>query len=154
MAPSLPVLRIGFVGSGFIARFHLNALLGVRNVVVTGVYSPTREKRQALAALTSEKLLRIVPDAGHLFEEPGALESVTEMACAWFQHYLAPAGREAPPAAPPVGPVPPERIIAAGEEDRRDSGPCAPERTQGRRRNAIQLLQQPPRSHGSCDAQQ
>ena len=32
--------------------------------------------RQALAALTCEKLLRIVPDAGHLFEEPGALEAV------------------------------------------------------------------------------
>lgn len=42
--------------------------------------------RQALAALTCEKLLRIVPGSGHLFEEPGALETVTEMASSWFQH--------------------------------------------------------------------
>ncbi|WP_025661468.1 erythromycin esterase family protein [Rhizobium sp. IBUN] len=46
--------------------------------------------REALAALTCEKLLRVVPGATHLFEEPGALEAVTEMASAWFQHYLAP----------------------------------------------------------------
>ena len=34
-------LRIGFIGSGFIAHFHLRSLVGVRNVEVTGVYSPT-----------------------------------------------------------------------------------------------------------------
>ena len=32
-------LRVGFVGTGFIAEFHLKALLHVRNVDVTGVYS-------------------------------------------------------------------------------------------------------------------
>lgn len=42
-------LRIGFVGSGFIAHFHLKALVGVRNVEVTGVYSPTEAKRRAFA---------------------------------------------------------------------------------------------------------
>lgn len=47
--------------------------------------------RQALAALRCEKLLKIVPRAGHVFEEPGALEAVTELATDWFQHYLAPA---------------------------------------------------------------
>ncbi|WP_342364217.1 Gfo/Idh/MocA family oxidoreductase [Terrarubrum flagellatum] len=46
----LPVLRIGFVGAGFIAHFHLQALTGVRNVVVTGVYSPRGERREAFAA--------------------------------------------------------------------------------------------------------
>ncbi|MGO8245831.1 erythromycin esterase family protein [Rhizobium johnstonii] len=44
--------------------------------------------RKALNALTCDKLLRIVPSATHLFEEPGALEAVTDMASAWFQHYL------------------------------------------------------------------
>lgn len=38
-------LRIGFVGSGFIAHFHLKSLVGVRNVDVTGVYSRSAEKR-------------------------------------------------------------------------------------------------------------
>lgn len=52
--------------------------------------------RQALAALRCEKLLKIVPRAGHVFEEPGALEAVTELATDWFQHYLAPAAPMAP----------------------------------------------------------
>jgi len=43
-------LRIGFVGSGFIAHFHLRSLVGVRNVEVTGVYSPTPHKRAAFAS--------------------------------------------------------------------------------------------------------
>ena len=48
--PTLPTLRIGFIGSGFIARFHLQALTGVRNVDVTGVYSPRADRRNAFAA--------------------------------------------------------------------------------------------------------
>lgn len=54
--------------------------------------------RQALAALTCEKLLRIVPGASHLFEEPGALETVTELAGAWFGRHLGPAAPVRPPA--------------------------------------------------------
>lgn len=57
--------------------------------------------RRALAMLACEKLLKIVPDASHLFEEPGALEAVTKMAVAWFQHYLAPAA----PGLVPMSPV-------------------------------------------------
>jgi hypothetical protein len=45
--------------------------------------------RQAHAALICEKLLRIVPGATHLFEEPGTLESAVDFARAWFEHYLA-----------------------------------------------------------------
>ena len=33
--PSLDVLRIGFVGAGFMANFHLEALVAVRNVRVS-----------------------------------------------------------------------------------------------------------------------
>ena len=42
-------LRIGLLGSGFIAGFHLQALLGVRDAEVGGVFSPTRAHREALA---------------------------------------------------------------------------------------------------------
>jgi predicted dehydrogenase len=42
-------LRIGLLGSGFIATFHLQALLGVRDAEVSGVFSPTRANREALA---------------------------------------------------------------------------------------------------------
>src|SRR3712207_9258999 len=42
-------LRIGLLGSGFIANFHLQALLGVRDAQVSGVFSPTRAHRETLA---------------------------------------------------------------------------------------------------------
>jgi predicted dehydrogenase len=45
-----PPLRIGFVGSGFIARFHLKAFESVRHAQITGVFSPTATHRDALAA--------------------------------------------------------------------------------------------------------
>ncbi len=50
----LSMLRIGFIGSGFIADFHLQALLGVRNVSVTGVYSPRPERRERFAQRVRE----------------------------------------------------------------------------------------------------
>jgi putative phosphoribosyl transferase len=40
--------------------------------------------REAFAKLKCEKRLEIVPGATHLFEEPGALERVAELAKAWF----------------------------------------------------------------------
>ena len=43
---------------------------------------------RALAMLTCEKNLELVPGATHLFEEPGALEQVAALAGAWFAHYL------------------------------------------------------------------
>jgi predicted dehydrogenase len=46
----IATLRIGLIGSGFIANFHLQALLAVRHVTVVGVYSPTAAHREALAA--------------------------------------------------------------------------------------------------------
>lgn len=45
----MDTLRIGMIGSGFIAKFHLRSLIGVRNVAVGGVYSPTVANREALA---------------------------------------------------------------------------------------------------------
>jgi putative phosphoribosyl transferase len=46
--------------------------------------------RDALAKLTCSEELRIVPGATHLFEEPGALEQVADMAANWFElHFKA-----------------------------------------------------------------
>ncbi len=47
-------LRIGLVGSGFIAQFHLRSMLGVRNVEVTAVYSRSAENRQRIVDLVAE----------------------------------------------------------------------------------------------------
>ena len=43
--------------------------------------------------LPGEKALRIVPGASHLFEEPGALEKVADMAIDWFETRLVPIAR-------------------------------------------------------------
>jgi putative phosphoribosyl transferase len=45
--------------------------------------------RAALAALAGEARLEIVPGATHLFEEPGALERVAQLARDWFLRHLA-----------------------------------------------------------------
>jgi pimeloyl-ACP methyl ester carboxylesterase len=44
--------------------------------------------RQALAQLETEKQLEVIPGAGHLFEEPGALDEVARLAREWFQRHL------------------------------------------------------------------
>ena len=47
-------LRIGFVGTGFIAHFHLRSMVGVRNVDVTGVYSRDAGRRQRFVDAVTE----------------------------------------------------------------------------------------------------
>jgi putative phosphoribosyl transferase len=43
---------------------------------------------QAFAQLQCEKRLEIVPGATHLFEEPGALDQVIDLAGQWFRRHL------------------------------------------------------------------
>ncbi|MEU4036389.1 phosphoribosyltransferase family protein [Streptomyces collinus] len=50
--------------------------------------------RAAQARLRCENRLAVVPGATHLFEEPGTLERVTELARDWFTEHLAPARPE------------------------------------------------------------
>jgi len=57
-------------------------IVGGNDVLVLGL------NQQALAQLRVERRLKIVPGAGHLFEEPGALEAVARLAGQWFQRYL------------------------------------------------------------------
>ncbi len=44
---------------------------------------------EALRLLICPKELSIVPGATHLFEESGTLEQAADLACRWFQRYLA-----------------------------------------------------------------
>jgi dienelactone hydrolase len=44
--------------------------------------------RAALAELPPSSRLEVVPDATHLFEEPGALDQVARLAAAWFTRHL------------------------------------------------------------------
>ncbi|MDB5947344.1 MAG: phosphoribosyltransferase, partial [Ramlibacter sp.] len=43
---------------------------------------------QALAVMQCEKEMVSVPGATHLFEEAGALDQVSTLACNWFSHHL------------------------------------------------------------------
>lgn len=44
---------------------------------------------EAARALVAQHELRVVPGASHLFEEPGALDQVTDLAIGWFERNLA-----------------------------------------------------------------
>lgn len=44
--------------------------------------------RQALSLLRGHKRLEVVPEATHLFEEPGTLDSVAALAAEWFEQHL------------------------------------------------------------------
>jgi len=58
-------------------------------LIVGGLDLPVIEmNRAALAELRCEKRLEIVPGATHLFEEPGTLEQVVDLAREWFIRYL------------------------------------------------------------------
>ncbi|MEU9115444.1 phosphoribosyltransferase family protein [Streptomyces sp. NPDC048483] len=46
--------------------------------------------RQALEELRCENQLEVVPNATHLFEEPGALDAVADLAQDWFTRHLVP----------------------------------------------------------------
>lgn len=46
--------------------------------------------RVALGLLHCEKRLEVVPNADHLFEQPGALDGMAEMAAQWFAQHLRP----------------------------------------------------------------
>src|SRR5947207_11086802 len=61
-------------------------------LIVGGLDYPVIEmNKAALARLQCQKELKIVPGATHLFEEPGTLEQVADLAGDWFQRQLVPA---------------------------------------------------------------
>ena len=63
-------LGIGFIGGGFITRFHIQSLISVRNVDVMGVMSRTKSSAEESAALA--KNIGVGNDAK-------AYDSITEM---------------------------------------------------------------------------
>jgi len=50
--------------------------------------------RQAKTQLRCEAKLVVVPGATHLFEEPGTLEKVADLACGWFERFLVDKNRQ------------------------------------------------------------
>jgi pimeloyl-ACP methyl ester carboxylesterase len=65
-------------------------------LIVGGLDGPViGMNRRAAEALECEHRVEIVPGATHLFEEPGKLEKVAQLARTWFRRYLGGAGRDA-----------------------------------------------------------
>ncbi len=72
-----------------LAESYLASVPAPTLLIVGGQDLPVIEMNQsAYELLTCEKQLIIVPGATHLFEEPGALEEVANLACHWFQRSL------------------------------------------------------------------
>ena len=58
-------------------------------LIVGGLDTPVIQmNRDAMRQMRSDVKLEIVPGATHLFEEPGTLERVAELAGAWFAQHL------------------------------------------------------------------
>ncbi|MFF3755792.1 phosphoribosyltransferase family protein [Streptomyces sp. NPDC002185] len=68
-----------------LAAEHLAAVRAPTLLVVGGADALVLDlNRRALALLRCENRLAVVGGAGHLFEEPGALEEVADLATSWF----------------------------------------------------------------------
>ncbi len=76
MSNSTKAVRAGIVGSGFAARFHLEALRKVYNVQVeiVGVYSPTRRNAEKFAG---EHDLKVFPDLSSLIADSDVVHVCT-----------------------------------------------------------------------------
>jgi putative phosphoribosyl transferase len=93
VAASLLGDRIGAVvsrgGRPDLAGGRLPQVKAPTLLIVGGADSGVIELNQwALERLGGEKSIEIVPGATHLFPEPGALDSVIELAADWFESHL------------------------------------------------------------------
>ncbi len=72
-----------------LASDYLSKVTAPTLLIVGGNDAPVIQMNQeALALLACPKELVIVPGASHLFEEPGTLEQVADLARRWFQRHL------------------------------------------------------------------
>src|ERR1043165_2988580 len=73
-------LCVGFIGSGFVTRFHLEAWRGVRDADVLGIYSPNATHAEATAARARE--LRV--GNARAFKSIDELIAAPEIDCVWL----------------------------------------------------------------------
>src|SRR6187549_1437103 len=73
-------LGVGFIGSGFITRFHIKSFIAVRDADVRGIWSPNKSRAEEAAELA--RTLRV--------GEAQAFDSIEEMVaspdidCIWL----------------------------------------------------------------------
>jgi len=74
-----------------LAQASLHRVLAPTLLIVGGLdHGVILLNQQAYDQLKAEKELAIIPGATHLFEEPGTLEKVAQLALQWFQRHLHP----------------------------------------------------------------
>ena len=86
-----PVVRavVSRGGRPDLARDALQRVRAPTLLIVGGADEPVIAlNRAAMAQMTAKTELEIVPNATHLFEEPGALERVADLAAGWFARHL------------------------------------------------------------------
>ncbi|HUG53162.1 MAG TPA: Gfo/Idh/MocA family oxidoreductase [Vicinamibacteria bacterium] len=73
-------LGVGFIGSGFITRFHIRSWVGVRDADVRGIWSPNRERAEEAAALA--RSLRV--GEARAFASIEEMVAAPEIDCIWI----------------------------------------------------------------------
>src|SRR5216684_8199476 len=73
-------LGIGFIGSGFVTRFHIQSWVGVRDADVLGVYSPNREHAEATANFAQ----RLRVGNARAFNSIEEMIAAPEIDCLWL----------------------------------------------------------------------
>ena len=75
-----------------LAGDQLSAVRAPTLLVVGGADSHVLRLNERASRMLSRCELAVVPGATHLFEEPGALERVTQLATTWFRRHLGDSG--------------------------------------------------------------
>jgi predicted dehydrogenase len=73
-------LGVGFIGSGFITRFHIQSFLAVRDADVLGVWSPNSKHAEEAAALARQ--LRV--GEARAFSSIAEMVAAPEIDCLWI----------------------------------------------------------------------
>ena len=73
-------LGVGFIGSGFITRFHIRSWVAVRDADVRGVWSPNRARAEEAAALA--RSLRV--GEARAFASIEEMVAAPEIDCVWI----------------------------------------------------------------------
>ena len=73
-------LGVGFIGSGFVTKFHLQAWRGVRDADVLGIYSPNQTHAAETAALARQ--LRV--GKARAFNSIAEMVAAPEIDCIWL----------------------------------------------------------------------
>src|SRR5215813_1049130 len=73
-------LGVGFIGSGFVTKFHLQAWRGVRDADVLGIYSPNQTHAEETAALARQ--LRV--GNARAFNSIAEMVEAPEIDCIWL----------------------------------------------------------------------